>query len=69
MQSVRGAFIRRTIDGGSQRLFFRAPISLPQEKEFAAGLKNRAEQYLAEGIDGDEDGEYAERSTEIIMQW
>ena len=31
------------------------------EKEFAAGLKNRAEQYLAEGID--EDGEYAERST------
>ena len=33
------------------------------EKEFAAGLKNRAEQYLEEGIDGDEDGEYAERST------
>ncbi len=33
------------------------------EKEFAAGLKNRAEQYLSEGIDGDEDGEYAERST------
>ncbi len=30
------------------------------EKEFAAGLKNRAEQYLAEGIDGDEDGEYVE---------
>ena len=33
------------------------------EKEFAAGLKNRAEQYLAECNDGDEDGEYAERST------
>ena len=33
------------------------------EEEFAAGLKNRAEQYLSEGIDGDEDGEYAERST------
>lgn len=26
-------------------------------------LKKRVEQYLAEGIDGDEDGEYAERST------
>lgn len=33
------------------------------EEEFAAGLKARAGQYLAEGIDGDEDGEYAERST------
>ena len=34
-----------------------------EEEEFAAGLKARAGQYLAEGIDGDEDGEYAERST------
>ena len=33
------------------------------EPEFAARLKARAGQYLAEGIDGDEDGEYAERST------
>ena len=33
------------------------------EQEFAARLKARAGQYLAEGIDGDEDGEYAERST------
>ncbi len=33
------------------------------EEEFAARLKARAGQYLAEGIDGDEDGEYAERST------
>lgn len=34
-----------------------------EEDGFAAGLKARAGQYLAEGIDGDEDGEYAERST------
>lgn len=34
-----------------------------QEAEFSAKLKARAEQYLAEGIDGDENGEYAERST------
>ncbi len=33
------------------------------EPEYASRLKARAEQYLAEGIDGDEDGEYAERST------
>ncbi len=33
------------------------------EPAFAAKLKNRAARYLAEGIDGDDDGEYAERST------
>lgn len=31
--------------------------------ELIACLRKRAGQYLAEGIDGDEDGEYAERST------
>lgn len=34
-----------------------------EEKEFSRKLKARAQQYLSEGIDGDEDGEYAERST------
>lgn len=34
-----------------------------EEKEFSERLKDRAKQYLAEGIDGDEDGDYAERST------
>ena len=32
-------------------------------EELTEKLKARAGQYLAEGIDGDEDGEYAERST------
>lgn len=34
-----------------------------EEQEFAHSLKCRAQQYLAEGIDGDEYGDYAERST------
>ena len=33
------------------------------EEEFARSLRERAGPYLAEGIDGDEYGEYAERST------
>ncbi|MCH3987698.1 MAG: hypothetical protein LKG56_08740 [Lachnospiraceae bacterium] len=33
------------------------------EPDFAKRLRDRAAQYLNEGIDGDEDGEYAERST------
>jgi hypothetical protein len=33
------------------------------EEDFAKQLRDRATQYLNEGIDGDEDGEYAERST------
>lgn len=34
-----------------------------EEEDFAESLRARAAQYLAEGIDGDEDGEYAERSS------
>ncbi|MCI9183300.1 MAG: hypothetical protein HFG61_00255 [Lachnospiraceae bacterium] len=34
-----------------------------EEGEFSERLRGRARQYLAEGIDGDENGEYAERST------
>ncbi len=33
------------------------------DKAFSERLSSRAKQYLNEGIDGDEDGEYAERST------
>lgn len=33
------------------------------EEEWADSLRSRAAQYLREGIDGNEDGEYAERST------
>lgn len=34
-----------------------------EETEFSESLRKRAAQYLAEGVDEDEDGEYAERST------
>ena len=33
------------------------------DQSFAQALRKRAEQYLQEGIDGNKDGEYAERST------
>lgn len=33
------------------------------DRDFAESLRSRAAQYLNEGIDGNEDGEYAERST------
>lgn len=40
------------------------PAEVPSTPgELADKLKKRAAQYLSEGIDGDEDGEYAERST------
>ena len=34
-----------------------------EDAAFADSLRKRAAQYLAEGVDEDEDGEYAERST------
>ena len=34
-----------------------------EDEAFADSLRKRAAQYLAEGVDEDEDGEYAERST------
>ena len=62
MQSVRGLPYAEHRWGSAAALLQGSNL-FAAEKEFAAGLKNRAEQYLAEGIDGDEDGEYAERST------
>lgn len=37
--------------------------NLVDDEEFKQKLTNRAKQFLVEGIDGDEEGEYAERST------
>lgn len=50
-----------TVDFGSHR----SPVGeIPvTAKELAGQLRARAGQYLSEGIDGDADGEYAERST------
>lgn len=50
----------RAPQSAAERLFA-AEISTAQELE--AQLRKRADQYLNEGIDGNEEGEYAERST------
>ncbi len=42
---------------------YASPASFSDGEELCVRLRERAGQYLAEGIDGDEDGGYAERST------
>ena len=42
---------------------FQAADLFAEDTEFAQSLRERTKKYLNEGIDGNEDGEYAERST------
>lgn len=42
---------------------FQAADLFAEDTEFAESLRERTKKYLNEGIDGNEDGEYAERST------
>lgn len=57
----REIFTDDTKAGGNQETGKQA--AMQRAGEFADRLMKRAKQYLAEGIDGSEEGEYAERST------
>ncbi|HIQ75564.1 MAG TPA: hypothetical protein IAA51_14255 [Candidatus Cottocaccamicrobium excrementipullorum] len=60
---LRGGFHTPNHRWGITAALLQGANLFAEEKEFSDQLKKRAQQYLAEGIDGDDDGEYAERST------